>query len=84
MELKDPGHPGSVVARRVKQHLTDSFRAELDSAGVADPETLAAQWTIVFDGAGTRAVVRAQALSGIGTTAALLDAAGVGRTGTAR
>ncbi|MDX6346044.1 MAG: hypothetical protein QOF84_834, partial [Streptomyces sp.] len=43
------------------------------------PETLAVQLTLVFDGASARAVVRAQALAGIGvgTAAALLDAAGV-------
>ena len=37
------------------------------------------QLTMVFDGASARAVVRAQALGGIGaiTAAALLDAAGV-------
>lgn len=82
VELKDPGHPGSVVARRLKQHLTDFFRAELVAAGAEDPETLAAQLTIVFDGASARAVVRAQALTGIGTAtaAALLDAAGVRQT----
>jgi AcrR family transcriptional regulator len=79
VELKDPQHPGSVVARHVKQHLTDFFRTELAAAEADDPETLAVQLTLVFDGASARAVVRAQALAGIGvvTAAALLDAAGV-------
>ncbi|WP_329449948.1 TetR/AcrR family transcriptional regulator [Streptomyces sp. NBC_01724] len=79
VELKDPEHPGSVVARRFKQHLTDFFRAELVAAEAEDPESLAVQLTIVFDGASARAVVRSQALAGIGvaTAAALLDAAGV-------
>jgi AcrR family transcriptional regulator len=79
VELKDPEHPGSVVARHFKQHLTDFFRAELVAAEAEDPETLAVQLTIVFDGASARAVVRAQALAGMGvvTAAALLDAAGV-------
>ncbi|MFD5074888.1 TetR/AcrR family transcriptional regulator [Streptomyces sp. NPDC058371] len=79
VELKDPEHPGSVVARRLKQHLTDFFQAELVAAEAEDPGTLAVQLTIVFDGTSARAVVQAQALAGIGTTtaAALLDAAGV-------
>ncbi|MEV6652545.1 TetR/AcrR family transcriptional regulator [Streptomyces sp. NPDC051219] len=82
VELKDPEHPGSVVARHFKEHLTDFFRTELVSAEAEDPETLAVQLTIVFDGASARAVVRAQALAGIGmvTAAALLDAAGVKQT----
>jgi AcrR family transcriptional regulator len=79
IELKNPEHPGSVVARHFKQQMTDFFRSELIAAGAEDPDTLAVQLTIVFDGASARAVVRAQALGGIGvlTAAALLDAAGV-------
>ncbi|TDU90305.1 TetR family transcriptional regulator [Kribbella voronezhensis] len=79
VELKNPEHPGSVVARHFKQRLTDFFRSELIAAGVEDPDLLAVQLTMVFDGASARAVVRAQALSGVGvaTAAALLDAAGV-------
>lgn len=79
IELKNPEHPGSVVARHFKQQLTDFFHRELGKAGAADPATLAVQLTMVFDGASARAVVRAQALRGIGvaTAAALLDAAGV-------
>ncbi|MFF1675858.1 TetR/AcrR family transcriptional regulator [Streptomyces sp. NPDC058256] len=79
VELKDPEHPGSVVARRLKQDLTDFFQAQLVAAEAADPETLAVQLTIVFDGASARAVARAQELAGIGTATAavLLDAAGV-------
>ncbi|MFI6335461.1 TetR/AcrR family transcriptional regulator [Streptomyces sp. NPDC050535] len=79
VELKDPDHPGSVVARRFKQHLTDFFQTQLMAAEADDPETLAVQLTIVFDGTSARAVVRAQALAGIGpvTASALLDAAGV-------
>ncbi len=79
VELKNPEHPGSVVARHFKQQLTDFFHRELVKAGAEDPGTLAIQLTMIFDGASARAVVRAQALSGIGVTtaAALLDAAGV-------
>ncbi|MFI6829290.1 TetR/AcrR family transcriptional regulator [Kribbella sp. NPDC050241] len=79
VELKNPEHPGSVVARHFKQHLTDFFHHELVKAGAEDPGTLAIQLTMIFDGASARAVVRAQDLGGIGvlTAAALLDAAGV-------
>ncbi|TDD19892.1 TetR/AcrR family transcriptional regulator [Kribbella turkmenica] len=79
VELKNPEHPGSVVARHFKQQLTDFFHRELVKAGAEDPGTLAIQLTIIFDGASARAVVRAQTLGGIGvaTAAALLDAAGV-------
>ncbi|NEA35946.1 TetR/AcrR family transcriptional regulator [Streptomyces sp. SID13031] len=78
-ELKNPEHPGSVVARHFKQRLTDFFLGELVAAGVDDPEGMAIQLTMAFDGASARAVVRAQALGGVGTrlAEALLDAAGV-------
>ncbi|MEV5960223.1 TetR/AcrR family transcriptional regulator [Kribbella sp. NPDC051952] len=79
VELKNPEHPGSVVARHFKQQLTDFFHRELVKAGADDPGTLAIQLTMVFDGASARAVVRAQPLAGLGvsTAAALMDAAGV-------
>ncbi|MGW4110802.1 TetR/AcrR family transcriptional regulator [Actinosynnema sp. NPDC004786] len=79
-ELKDAAHPANAVARRHKQDLTDFFAAEARAAGVADPDTLAAQLTVVFDGASARAVVRAEPLGGLGvaTATALLDAAGLG------
>ena len=79
VELKNPEHPGSVVARHFKQQLTDFFHRELVKAGAEDPSTLAVQLTMIFDGAAARAVVRAQPLGGIGaaTASALMDAAGV-------
>lgn len=79
IELKNAEHPGSVVARQLKQELTDFFESEATAAGARDPELLAQQLTIVFDGASARAVVRAQSLEGVGVTTAaeLLDAAGV-------
>jgi AcrR family transcriptional regulator len=79
VELKNPEHPASAVARHFKQRLTDFFQTELVAAGADDPEMLAVQLTMVFDGASARAVVRAQALEGVGVTmaASLLDAAGV-------
>ncbi|MGM1059365.1 TetR/AcrR family transcriptional regulator [Saccharothrix sp. Mg75] len=77
-ELKDAAHPANTVARRHKRALTDFFAAELRAAGVADPEALAAQLTLVFDGASAHAVLRAAPLAGLGTRTAeaLLDAAG--------
>ncbi|MEU9131687.1 TetR/AcrR family transcriptional regulator [Kitasatospora sp. NPDC048540] len=79
VELKDPGHPASLVARRSKDALTAFFHREAARGGAADPETLARQLTIVFDGAGSRAVVQGQPLDGLAVTTAnaLLDAAGV-------
>ncbi|MEU0091370.1 TetR/AcrR family transcriptional regulator [Kribbella sp. NPDC006257] len=79
LELKNPEHPGSVVARHFKQRLTDFFLGELVAAGADDPEGMAIQLTMAFDGASARAVVRAQALGGVGIRMAetLLDAAGV-------
>ncbi|TDD62513.1 TetR/AcrR family transcriptional regulator [Kribbella antibiotica] len=79
VELKDPEHPGSVVARHFKQQLTDFFHRELAKAGAEDPGTLAIQLTLIYDGGAARAVVRARELGGIGvlTAGALLDAAGI-------
>jgi AcrR family transcriptional regulator len=76
-ELKDPGHPGSIVARHFKQRLTDFFAQQAAVAGVADPELLAQQLTVVFDGCGSRVVVAGRTLDGLAVTTAatLLDAA---------
>ncbi|MEV5595216.1 TetR/AcrR family transcriptional regulator [Streptomyces sp. NPDC052496] len=79
VELKDPGHPASIVAEEVKRHLTDAFRAEAERGGAPDPELLARQLTLVFDGASARAGARVESLAGLAVTtaAALLDAAGI-------
>ena len=79
VELKNPEHPGSVVARHFKQRLTDFFESELIAAGADDPQLLAVQLTMVFDGARARAVVRAPPLGGAGVTlaASVLDSAGI-------
>ncbi|MFJ2260946.1 TetR/AcrR family transcriptional regulator [Streptomyces sp. NPDC087844] len=79
VELKDPEHPASVVALRVKGALTAAFRADAERGGARDPELLARQLTLVFDGASARAGARAETLTGLTTTtaAALLDAAGM-------
>jgi AcrR family transcriptional regulator len=79
VELKNTEHPASTVARQFKEQLTDYFRSELVAADADDPDTLAIQLTMAFDGASARTVVRGQALGGVGVTLAnaLLDAAGV-------
>ncbi|MEV8092754.1 TetR/AcrR family transcriptional regulator [Kitasatospora sp. NPDC085879] len=79
VELKDPEHPASVVAGRVKRALTDFFRGEAELGGAADPALLARQLTLVFDGASARAGSGGESLAGLAvpTAAALLDAAGV-------
>jgi len=79
VELKDPGHPASVVALRAKGRLIAAFRTEAERGGARDPELLARQLTLVFDGASARAGAKAETLQGLTTTAAvaLIDAAGM-------
>jgi AcrR family transcriptional regulator len=79
-EVKSPDHPAALVARHWKDALTEFFRAEAERAGASDPELLAQQLTIVFDGASARSVVQAGALNGLAVTTAtlLLDNAGLG------
>ncbi|MCL2731275.1 MAG: TetR/AcrR family transcriptional regulator [Actinomycetia bacterium] len=80
VELKDPGHPGSVVAARSKERMADFFRAEAERGGAARPDLLARQLMVVHDGASVRAGVGAEHLGdglAADTAAALLDAAGV-------
>lgn len=78
-ELKRPDHPASVVARRYKDALTDFFREQARLGGAHDPDLIAHQLTVVFDGSSARALVQTQSLDGLATAtaAALLDAAGV-------
>ncbi|MFE0256853.1 TetR/AcrR family transcriptional regulator [Streptomyces sp. NPDC059010] len=79
IELKDPSHPASQVARRVKADLTAFFRTEAERGGASDPELLARQLILVFDGASARAGIRADTRGGlvVPTAATLLDAADV-------
>lgn len=79
VELKDPEHPASRVAREAKRHLQDVFREQADLGGARDPEFLARQLMLVFDGASARAGSGIETLEGLAATtaAALLDAAGV-------
>ncbi|GAA3785213.1 TetR/AcrR family transcriptional regulator [Streptomyces chiangmaiensis] len=79
VELKDPDHPASRVASRIKQELVKFFRTEAEQGGASDPELLARQLTLVFDGACARAGIRADSLDGLvgPIVITLLDVAGV-------
>jgi AcrR family transcriptional regulator len=80
IQVKSPEHPASLIARRQKDGLTAFFRREAERGGAHDPELLARQLTIVFDGASARSVVQGRELDGLAVTTAgaLLDIAGVG------
>ncbi|AGS73247.1 TetR/AcrR family transcriptional regulator [Streptomyces collinus] len=80
VELKDPGHPASEVARTVKARLEHGLRTQAELGGARDPGLLARQLMLVFDGASARAGARVEHLDdGLTTTTvtALLDAAGM-------
>jgi AcrR family transcriptional regulator len=80
IELKDPGHPVSRVARQVKEGLQGFFRAEAERGGASDPGLLTRQLMLVFDGASARAGIGADDLTDLvtPTVCTLLDAAGLG------
>ncbi|MBK3563927.1 TetR/AcrR family transcriptional regulator [Streptomyces sp. MBT62] len=80
VELKDPEHPASVVARAAKEALQEAFRVQAELGGAHDPALLARQLMLVFDGASARAGAKVETLDDGLTTqtvAILLDAAGV-------
>lgn len=79
VELKEPAHPASLVAARVKTRLTDFFRTEAERGKATDPDVLTRQLAILYDGASTRAGIGADDLQGLAVTTArtLIDAAGV-------
>ncbi|MEU0248623.1 TetR/AcrR family transcriptional regulator [Streptomyces sp. NPDC006235] len=79
IELKDQSHPASRVAHQVKGNLTAFFRDEAEQGGAGDPDLLARQLSMVFDGASARAGIHADNLTGLiaPTVTVLLDAAGV-------
>ncbi|WP_151480748.1 TetR/AcrR family transcriptional regulator [Streptomyces albicerus] len=79
IELKDQSHPASQVAHRIKGGLTAFFRSEAEQGGASDPDLLARQLSLVFDGASARAGIGADNLTGLiaPTVATLLDAAGM-------
>ncbi|MGQ4389313.1 TetR/AcrR family transcriptional regulator [Streptomyces sp. SAS_270] len=79
IELKDEDHPASRVSHRIKEGLTAFFRAEAEHGGASDPDLLARQLSLVFDGASARAGIGADHLGGLvsPTVTLLLDAADV-------
>ncbi|MFG2465704.1 TetR/AcrR family transcriptional regulator [Streptomyces canus] len=79
VELKDQSHPASQVAHRIKANLTGFFRSEAEQGGAGDPDLLARQLIMIFDGASARAGIRADNLTGLiaPTVTTLLDTAGV-------
>ncbi|WP_051808410.1 TetR/AcrR family transcriptional regulator [Actinoplanes subtropicus] len=79
IQTKSPEHPASVIARRQKDGLTAFFRHEAQRGGARDPDLLARQLTVVFDGASARSVVQAHELDGLAVTTAnaLMDVAGL-------
>jgi AcrR family transcriptional regulator len=79
VEMHDATHPASAVAREFKDRLTAYFEKQAKLGHARHPKALAAQLTMVFDGAAVRAVMRAAGLDGLAVRAAttLLDAAGL-------
>ncbi|MFF4595992.1 TetR/AcrR family transcriptional regulator [Amycolatopsis sp. NPDC001319] len=80
LELKDPDHPASITAARLKtEHLEGFFRAEAERGNATDPGFLTRQLAVLYDGASSRAGVGADDLRGlaVATARTLLDAAGV-------
>lgn len=80
VELKDPSHPGSLMAARVKtQHLEGFFRTEAERGHATDPDFLTRQLAVLYDGASTRAGIGADDLQGLAviTAETLIRAAGI-------
>ena len=74
-ELKDPEHPASRIAREQKLALTAYFAELARAGGATEPELLALQLTLVFDGASAFAVVRGESTSATRATVETLLAA---------
>ncbi|MEU1474382.1 TetR/AcrR family transcriptional regulator [Streptomyces sp. NPDC001668] len=79
IELKDQSHPASQVAHRVKANLTTFFRAAAEEGGASDPDLLARQLILVFDGVSARTGIKADTPAGLiaPTVTTLLQAAGM-------
>jgi AcrR family transcriptional regulator len=77
IELKDRRNPASRVARRIKGNLLKFFHTEAEQGGVSDPDLLARQLILIFDGASARAGIGVDNLKGLiaPTVATLLDSA---------
>ena len=80
VELKDPEHAASRVARDAKERLKEAFRRQAELGGAHDPGLLARQLMLVFDGASARSGARVETLDdglAAATATALLDAGGL-------
>jgi AcrR family transcriptional regulator len=78
-ELADSGHPARRVARDYKLRLRDYFAGQAERGHATDPQRLADQLIVVFDGAIVQAVMDTgrDADAARSAAAALLDAQGV-------
>ncbi len=56
-ELADPGHPARQVARDYKMRLRDYFARQAGRGGADDPQRLAEQLIVIFDGVIVQAVM---------------------------
>lgn len=77
-EIGDPKHPAAAIAQQFKEQRRQWYRALLERLGVADPDGLATQLQILFEGALAAALVRgdpALARSARAAAAVLIDAA---------
>ena len=79
MELPDPQHPARAVALTYKLRLRGFFATQAERGGCADPQLLADQLLVIFDGAIVQAVMGTIRRPGAASSAVatLLDAAGV-------
>jgi AcrR family transcriptional regulator len=75
-ELADTTHPACDVARHYKQRIRDFFADQAARAGAKDPQALAGQLVVVFDGTIVQAVMGTALPSDTvdGAVRALLDA----------
>jgi AcrR family transcriptional regulator len=75
-ELADPDHPARRVARDYKMRLRDYFARQAERGGADDPQCLAEQLIVVFDGVIVQAVMGTAVRADAARTAvqALLDA----------
>jgi AcrR family transcriptional regulator len=75
-ELADPGHPARRVARDYKLRLRDYFASQAEQGHADDPQRLADQLVIIFDGAIVQAVMSTgrRADAALTAASALLDA----------
>jgi AcrR family transcriptional regulator len=77
-ELGDPKHPATTIALQFKEQRRLWYKALLERLGVKDPDALATQLQILFEGALSAALVRgdpALARSARAAAEVLLDAA---------